>query len=322
MGSHLPAGSQIEDALHFVHQTLPPTPQICWPLVCERAGTEVWLKHENHQPVGAFKVRGGMVFMRDLATGPNPPEFVVTATRGNHGQSIAFAACRFGIKPLVVVPHGNSKEKNRAMCSLGAELIEHGEDFNEAADYAAHLAGERGALRLPSFHELLVCGVATYWVEFFRAVPDLDAVFVPIGLGSGICAAAAARSMLNLKTEIVGVVSASAPAYALSFEQSRVVEHPASTAIADGVAVRCPHEEALMIIQREVSRIVQVTDRDVKNAMKALFVDTHNVVEGAGAAPLAALLNEREQFRGKKVGLAITGGNVDHDVFARVLLEV
>lgn len=310
---------QIEDATRFVHATLPPTPQIRWPLLCERTGANVWVKHENHQPIGAFKVRGGLVYLNDLLQRGTDIDGVVTATRGNHGQSVAFAAAKFGIPSQVVVPYKNSVAKNRAMRAWGADLIEHGDDFNDALDYAQLIADERGSHFVPSFHPLLVCGAASYWHELFTALPELDTVYVPIGLGSGICAGIAVRDALRLTTRLIGVVSSSAPAYSLSFAARTLVESPSRTEIADGVAVRKPNAEALDIILNGVERIVEVSDEEVTAAIRAYFLDTHNVAEGAGAASLAALVKEREAMRGKNVGLILSGGNVDHEVFARVL---
>jgi threonine dehydratase len=310
---------EVRAAADLVHATLPATPQFCWPLLCERVAAEVWVKHENHQPVGAFKVRGGLVLLNDIAGSEPELHGVITATRGNHGQSIAFAARRHGLTCVVVVPHGNSVEKNLAMRAWGAELIEHGDDFNDAADFAEELARQRELRFVGCFHPLLVRGVATYWLEFFEAIPDLDAVYVPIGMGSGICSGIAVRDFLGLKTRMIGVVSSAAPAYSLSFEAGHVVEHATSTFIADGMAVRKPNADALEIILQGAERIVEVSDAEVEAAMRAYFVDTHNVAEGAGAAPLAALIKEREQMRGIKVGLILCGGNVDHDVFSRIL---
>ena len=317
----LPSLDEIRTAADLVHAVLPATPQFCWPLLCERTGAEVWVKHENHQPIGAFKVRGGLVLLNDLVRSAPGVHGVITATRGNHGQSIAFAARRYNLSCSVVVPHGNSVEKNLAMRAWGAELIEYGDDFNDAMDCAHSLAQQRGLHFVPSFDPLLVRGVATYWLEFFEAIPDLEIVYVPIGLGSGICAGIAVRDLLGLRTRIVGVVSSAAPAYALSHEAGYVVEHAPSTLIADGVAVRKPNADALKIILTGAERIVQVSDAEVEAAMRAYFIDTHNVAEGAGAAPLAALVQDREKRKGKKVGLVLCGGNVDHDVFSRVLSD-
>ncbi len=315
----LPSLAEIEAAAALVHSVMPPTPQYAWPLLSARVGTEVWLKHENHTPTGAFKVRGGICFMDDLRrTRPDVPG-IVSATRGNHGQSLGLAARAAGIRCVIVVPHGNSREKNAAMRALGVELIEHGDDFQAASEHAAAIARQLGLLRVPSFHPMLVRGVATYSLEFLRAVPDLDVVYVPIGLGSGICGMAAARDALGARTRIVGVVSTEAPAYALSVEAGRPVDHPATTRIADGMACRAADPEALAIIRAKVDRIVRVTDDAVEDAMRALFADTHNVAEGAGAASLAAILDEKADLRGLKVGAVLCGGNVDSDVFATVL---
>ena len=315
----LPTLAELERASAIVHAVLPPTPQQRWPLLERRIGAEVWVKHENHTPVGAFKVRGGLVFFHELAASGLAVAGVVTATRGNHGQSIGLAAQRAGIPVVVVVPHGNSLEKNAAMRALGVELIEAGDDFQAAVEVADALARERDWYRIPSFHRWLVQGVGTYALEFFRGVPTLDAVYVPIGLGSGICGVIAARDALGLSTEVVGVVSAHAPAYARSLAAGRAESHPVSTALADGMACRTPVPEALAAMTGRVARVVEVTDAQVADAMRAYFSDTHNVAEGAAAAPLAALMAERDRMQGKRVGLVHTGGNVDADLFARVL---
>jgi len=264
-------------------------------------------------------VRGGVTLLDDLMHSRTAVKGLISATRGNHGQSLALAAQRCGMRAVLVVPHGNSREKNAAMHALGAELIEYGSDFQAGNEHVAELAEERGLFRVPSFHPLLVRGVSTYSVEFFRAVPDLDTLYVPIGMGSGICGAIVAREALGLKTKIVGVVSAAAPAYALSFAAGKAIPHAVTTRIADGVACRQPDDLALSVILKNVERIVQVTDDEVEAAMRAFFSDTHNVAEGAGALGLAALLQEREKMTGRRVGLVLTGGNVDRDVFARVL---
>lgn len=296
-----------------------PTTQQRWPLLDARAGTAVWVKHENHTPVGAFKVRGGLVYFNDLARTPDRVKGVVAATRGNHGQSVAFAAARYGIPVAVVVPHGNSVSKNRAMQALGAELIERGHDFQASLETTAEIAEKRGWLCMPSFHELLARGAGTYSVELLNAAPEIATLYVPIGLGSGICGAIAARDALNLKTLIVGVVSAAAPAYARSFEQGHTVSHDVSTRIADGMACRTPNAEALDIIRHGAERIVEVTDDEVEEAMRAIYDDTHNVAEGAAAAGLAALLKEKDSLRGRTAAVVLTGANVDSDVFGRVL---
>lgn len=315
----LPSLKQLEFASQLVHQFLPSTPQYSWPLLNERAGCEVWVKHENHLPTGAFKVRGGIIYMDWLRRTHPDAKGVVSATRGNHGQSQAFAAHHFGFHPVVVVPRGNSREKNAAMRALGAELVEHGDDFHAADHYADELCRERGLVRMPSFDPLLAQGVATYALELFRGAPPLDAVFVPIGWGSGACGIAAARNALDLKTRIIGVVSASAPAYALSFAEKRLIEKKSSTLTADGIAISRPHPAAFEILRHELDQVVQVTDAEIEDAMRAIFSDTHNVAEGAGAAAVAALLKQRDAWKDKRVGMVLSGGNVDREVFARAM---
>lgn len=311
--------TDIEAAAAIVYRSLAPTPQYCWPLLSARVGAEVWVKHENHTPIGAFKVRGGLVYIDDLARRTPRLSGVITATRGNHGQSIAYAARAAGLRCVVVVPEGNSVEKNRAMEAFGAELVVHGRDFNAAHDHARDLAATDGLHMLPSYHPLLIAGVATYSLEFLRAAPDLDAVYVPIGLGSGISGMIAARDALGLTTEVIGVVAAGAPTYARSFAARRPVATNAAETMADGLAVRIPDPEAVELICARASRVVTVDDERIKDAMRAYFADTHNVVEGAGAAPLAALLQERERMAGRRVGLILSGGNVDTAVYREVL---
>ena len=315
----LPTLSDIEAAAELVYRDFAPTPQYRWPLLCERLSTECWLKHENHTPVGAFKIRGGLTYFDQLARSGALPREAISATRGNHGQSIAWAARRHGVACTIVVPHGNSVEKNAAMRALGATLVEHGDDFQQAREHADRLAAERGALMVPSFHTDLLRGVATYWWEFLRAVPQMDVAYVPIGLGSGACSAIAARRALGHGVRIVGVVSSLAPTYAESLVAGRVVEVPATTVLADGMACRVAEAAALEILAPELDHVVRVGDDEVAAAMRAIFTDTHNVAEGAGAAALAAALQERAQLAGCCVGLALTGGNVDAQVFARVL---
>lgn len=308
----------IEDARRIVGGAMRPTLQHAWPLLRERLGMEVWVKHENHTPVGAFKVRGGLVYVEGLRRAHPDATGLVSATRGNHGQSIAFAARRHSLGVTIVVPHGNATEKNAAMRALGARLVEHGEDFQAAREHARALAREQGLHMVPSFHPDLVRGVATLWVEFFEAVQP-EVLFVPIGLGSGLCAAVAARAHTGAATRLVGVVSAHAPAYLQSFRERRVVTAPALTQLADGMACSTPEPEALDILWREVDDIVAVTDDEVAHAMRVLFADTHNVAEGAGAAALAAAIQQRGRWAGMRVGMALSGGNVDTAVYARVL---
>jgi len=321
----LPTLEEIQEAQSIVYRYMPPTPQYTWPLVNARlspaaqTGVEAWIKHENHSPVGAFKLRGALVYADWLSGTRRDLRGLVAATRGNHGQGVGMAARLLSLEAVIVVPRGNSVEKNRAMAAQGVELVEHGEDFQESLDYARGLAEQRGFVMVDSFHERLVMGTATYAMEFFQAAPALDRIYVPIGLGSSICGVSAARNALNLKTEIVGVVADQSPSYALSFEQHVVVAAPAKTEIADGLACRLPNAYAMETIWENVARIVRVTEDEIAGAMRALFEDTHNVAEGAGAAPLAAALKEKETLAGKCIGLVVTGGNVDSAVYAKVL---
>jgi threonine dehydratase len=315
----LPSVDEIRAAQKLVYSVMQPTPQLVWPLLCERLGTEVWVKHENHTPIGAFKARTAVVYAAELFKGGNNIKGLVTATRGNHGQSVALAARRFNVPAYVVVPRGNSTEKNAAMRAQGANLIEHGGDYQESKEHAQRLADERGWHSVPPYHRDIVKGVATYWLEFFSSVADLDIVYVPIGQGSGICSCVALRNGLNLKTTIVGVVAEGAPAYALSFEAGRKIAAPVTTLLGDGMACRVPDDESLEVILQNVHHVVQVSEDEMRQAMKICFTDTHNVAEGAGAAGLAAALKEKSAIGGKRVGLVMTGGNVDHDVFAKVL---
>jgi threonine dehydratase len=320
--SELPRLPELEAASQLVHAVLPPTPQYSWPLLNARVGREVWVKHENHTAVGAFKARGGLVYFDWLRKTHPEVRGVVAATRGNHGQSIAYAARRHGLRAVIVVPHGNSTEKNAAMRALGAELIEEGADFQAALEHAQALAANEGLHYVPSFDARLVAGVATYALEFFRGAPELSAVYVAIGMGSGLCGVAAARNALGLKTRIIGVASSGAPSAALSFAAGKPVSHAVTTRIADGMACRQLGDDAVAHIVREAERIVEVDDREVEGAMRALFADTHNVAEGAGAAALAALLKDRDALPpGARAGIILSGGNVDRTVFARVLAE-
>ena len=311
--------TDIELAAQIVYRAMPATPQYAWPLLAKRTFCEVWVKHENHTPTGAFKVRGGLVYMERLKQRAPDVKGVASATRGNHGQSIALAAARNGIAATIVVPHGNSTEKNAAMRAFGAELVEEGHDFDAARTVAQRLAEERGLAMVPSFHRDLVAGVSTYALELFQAAPALDTVYVPIGLGSGICGVISARDALGLSTKVVGVVSTEAPAYALSFAAGKVVATNSADTMADGMAVRGPDQEALDIIRKGADRICQVSDAEVMAAMRAYYEDTHQLTEGAGAAPLAALLQERERLGGKRVGLILSGGNIDRTLYLRAL---
>ena len=311
--------TDLEAAARLVHGVFPPTPQFAWPLLAARVGAEVWVKHENHTPTGAFKVRGGLVYMERLKRERPQVAGVVSATRGNHGQSLAFAGARVGVPVTIVVPQGNSVEKNAAMRAQGARLIEHGADFDAARVHARALAVAEGLEFAPSFAPDLVKGVATYALELFRHVarqgPPLDALYVPIGLGSGICGCILARDLLGLPTEIIGVQSTEAPAYALSFAAGQVVTTETAATRADGMATRIPDAEALAIIRAGAARMVTVTDAEVAAAIRAYWTDTHNLAEGAGAAPLAALLQEAPSMAGRRVGVVLCGGNIDLDLF-------
>jgi threonine dehydratase len=313
------AEGRLREAANLVHRTIQPTAQIRWPLLGRRTGAEVWVKHENHTPIGAFKLRGGLVYMDRLTAREPHIEGVLSATRGNHGQSVAFAAARAGLHATIVVPHGNSTEKNAAMAALGAELIEHGHDFQAAYEFAVGEAERRGLHLVPSFHGDLVEGVASYSMELFDAVPEIDTFYVPIGLGSGICGAIAARDALGLKTRIVGVVAESAPAYALSFTARKTVSTNTADTMADGVACRVPNPDALAIILAGADRIVTVSDAAIMAAMRHLATDTHNMAEGAGAAALAGLIEENPAMRGKRVAVVLSGSNIDRSLYLQAL---
>jgi threonine dehydratase len=311
---------QLEGAHGVVGAAMPPTPAYAWPLLSERLGGTVVVKHENHTPIGAFKVRGGLVYVDRLKRERPDVAGLITATRGNHGQSIAYAASRYRVPVTIYVPRGNSIEKNRAMRAFGAKLVEYGEDFQAAREECERRAKLDGLEIVPSIHPDLVMGVATYALELLRKVPDLDILYVPIGQGSGICGCILARDLLGLTTEIVGVQSTEAPSYALSFAAGTVVTTETSSTLADGMATRVPDADALAIIRKGASRIVQVTDREVAAAIRAYWTDTHNLAEGAGAAALAAALQEKQKIRGKRTGLILSGGNIDFDLFNRWII--
>ncbi|MBS0454395.1 MAG: threonine dehydratase [Proteobacteria bacterium] len=314
---------EIALAQRTVYAAMPATPQYAWPLLAQRLGCRVWAKHENHTPAGAFKVRGGLTYMAALRQAQPQVQQVISATRGNHGQSIGIAAARHGLQATIVVPHGNSVEKNAAMRALGVQLIEHGEDFQASAEHARQLAADEGMHMIASFARDLVLGVSTYWIEFFEHLQKLgdvpEVVFVPIGMGSGFAAAAAARAHCGVSTRLVGVVSAHATAYLDSWREGCVVQSPANTVLADGMACRSPDAQALAIVQREAEDVIAVTDEEVAQAMRALYADTHNLAEGAGAAALAGAWQQRERWQGRSVGITVSGGNVDAPVFAKVL---
>jgi threonine dehydratase len=310
---------ELEAAIPIVRRVVPPTPAYVWPLLAKRAGTEVVVKHENHTPTGSFKARGALTYVEALRRTGRMPAGLVTATRGNHGQSVAVAAARGGIPAILVVPEGNSREKNAAMEAFGGQLVTAGKDFDDSRAVAARIQRERGYHFVPSFHRELVKGVATYAHELFAFSPDLDVVYVPIGIGSGLCGLITVRDLLGLKTEIVGVVAANAPAFALSVKAGRPVRTDTAQTFADGLACRDPQAEALEIIAAGVARVVSVSDDEIAEAIRIYYVTTHNLAEGAGAAPLAALLKERDRNAAKRIGLILTGGNIDMPVLAQIL---
>jgi threonine dehydratase len=311
--------AELASAEKIVRSFVPPTPAYAWPLLAKAAGAEVVVKHENHTPTGSFKARGGLVYVNALLRSGKKPAGLVTATRGNHGQSIALAATGNGIPVVIVVPEGNSPEKNAAMAAFGGAIVTGGKDFDESRGVAAAIQRERGYDFVPSFHPELVKGVATYAHELFSACADLDAVYVPIGMGSGICGVITMRDLLGLKTEIIGVVAENAPAFALSFAAGHPVQTNSAATFADGVATRDPPAEALAIIRSGASRVVRVSEDEIADAIRLYYTTTHNLAEGAGAAPLAALMQEKESMAGKRVGLILTGGNIDMPVMAKVL---
>jgi threonine dehydratase len=310
--------AELEDAARLVHASVPPTPQYAWPLLCERAGAEVWVKHENHTATGAFKIRGGLVMLDRLKRARPALPGVISATRGNHGQSLAWAGRRYGVRTVIVVPHGNSRDKNAAMRALGATLIEFGRDYDEAREHAAKLAKEQALEYIGPFHTELVAGVGSYALELFSAVKDLDEVYAPIGCGSGICGLIAWRDALGLATRIVGVVSDRADCYARSFEAGRPIETASADTFADGVAVRVPVPEAFEAIRAGAERIVRVSDDEVKAAVRHFYTDTHNLVEGAGAAALAALLKDSLR-KGERFAVILSGGNIDREAYMAAL---
>jgi threonine dehydratase len=320
---HLPTAAELDAAASIVYGAMPATPQFSWPLLNEALGTQAWVKHENHTPIAAYKVRGGLVYLQRLMEREPQLSGIISATRGNHGQSLAFAARRHGVQATIVVPHGNSLEKNAATRMLGAQLIEYGDDFQASREHAQMLARRDGLHMVPPCHPDLVAGVASYWMELLRAQPDLDTVLVPIGQGSGFCGAIAAREALGLKTRVIGVVSTHAPAYQLSFRSGQQIDAPATTVLADGMACRAADPTSLAVVQRYADDVVAVSDEEVARAMRLLYRCTHNLAEGAGAAAVAAALQLKHDPRvaGRKIGLPITGANIDADMLQRVLAE-
>jgi len=310
---------ELDQAAALVYRVMPPTPQYAWPKLRKRIGTPVWVKHENHTPTGAFKVRGGLVYMDRLMRAQPKIAGVVSATRGNHGQSISFAAARARVPATIYVPFGNSPDQNGSMAAFGAKLVEFGQDFDEAKHEAYRVAAAQNLHFITSFNWDLVAGVASYALELFRAVAQLDAVYVGVGMGSGICGLITARDLLGLKTEIIGVGAVNAPATALSFEAGKPVMTPSARTFADGIATREPVSDAIETIHRGAARFVKVSEDEMAEAMRVYYDDAHQVAEGAGAAPLAALLQERERMAGKNVGVVLSGGNIERARFSQVL---
>jgi threonine dehydratase len=315
----LPTLAEIQATQAQLYRTITPTPQISWPLLNARLGCEAWVKHENHTQVGAFKIRGALCSIQQIKTNFPQAKGVVAATRGNHGQGVAFAARQHGLSAVIVVPFGNSVDKNNAMRAQGAELIEHGEDFQSSLEFARTLAEERGFPIVDSFDNPLIRGTATFACELFKAAPELDAVFVPIGMGSSICGVAAARNALGLKTKIIGVVSSASPSYLLSYRAGKVVEAPSTSKIADGLSCRKPAAEAVEMIRANAADVIEVSDSEIAEAIRIYLEDTHNLAEGAGAASLAGAIRQRETIAGRRIGLILTGGNIDQSLLATVL---
>lgn len=317
----LPTLREMEAAAELIRPHIPTTPTYRWPLLEQGLGCELWLKHENHTPVGAFKIRGGLVYLDELKRRQPDVRGVIAATTGNHGQSIAFAARQNGLRAVIVVPYGNNPEKNNAMRALGAELVEHGREFQEALEFSRELAAKEALHAIPSFHPWLVRGVATYALEMFRSMPRPDVVFVPIGLGSGFCGIAAAREALGLKTRIIGVVSEHAPAYALSFKQGQFIEQASTTRVAEGVACKTPNRHALEHVARHAHDVVTVNDDEALAAMRQIIQATHNIAEGAGALAFAALKKQADQWQGKRAACLLTGGNASMEMLRKALAQ-
>jgi len=317
--SDLPTKSEIETAAETVYAAMAPTPQYAWPLLAQATGTNVWVKHENHTPTGAFKVRGGLVYTGNLREQRPEVRGVIAATRGNHGQSIAYGARANGLEAVIVVPEGNSIEKNAATEAFGAELVVHGHDFQAALEYTEGIADERGLEMVPSFEIALAQGVATYGIELLTAAPDIETLYVPIGLGSGITGCIAAREALRLKTEIVGVVAENAPAYALTFAKGEAVSTNSADTFADGLACRVPAAGAVPIVCQYASRVITVSEDEIRAAIRLYYTATHNLVEGAGAAALAALMQEHTAMAGRTVGVVLSGGNIDRALYQEII---
>lgn len=313
---------ELTQASQLVHRVFSATPQYNWPQLTQTCGCEVWVKHENHTPTTAFKVRGGIVFVDALMKSDNPPKGLISATIGNHGQSLAFAGKRANLPVTIVVPEGNNEDQNRAIQSHGANLVIHGHDFEAARQHSLVLQHELGYRAVAPFEQALVLGVATYALELFNHVKDLDTVYVPIGMGSGIAGLIQVRDLLGLNTKIIGVVAKGAPTFALSFAAGKIINTEHAQTIADGVKTRSPMQEAFDIIKRGCDHVVQVSDNEIAKAMLQYYQATHNLAEGAGAITLAALNQEKDQMIGKKVAIILTGGNIDYQRFTQYVSDI
>ncbi len=314
-----PSYDDVLRAREIVTRYLPRTPVFSYPALSERLGCELFIKHENHQPVGAFKVRGGINLLASLSP-EERARGVISATRGNHGLSLAYAGRLFDTRVVLVVPHGNNPEKNDAMRAWGAELIEHGVDFDEARQHVEELARMQGLRYVHSANEpLLIAGVGTYALELFEDVPRLDTVIVPVGLGSGICGTCLVRGELSPETRVIGVQAERAASIYLSWREKRIVTTDSADTIADGLATRVPAELTLELIWREVDDFVTVSEEGLARAIRDLLRYTHNLAEAAGAAGLAALDRLREQVEGTRVAIILTGGNIDAETLRSVL---
>jgi threonine dehydratase len=315
----LPTYSDVLRARALLARVLPRTPTFSYPALSTELGCEFFVKHENHQPVGAFKVRGGVNLISALPE-EEKRRGVITATRGNHGLSIAYAARLFGVRAVIVVPHGNNPEKNEAIRSYGAELIEHGKDFDEAREYVEEVVAVEGLRYIHSANEaLMIAGVGTYALELFEDVPDLDSVLVPVGLGSGISGTCLVRAEVSPETRVIGVQAERAPSVYLSWKEKRRVVTESADTFADGLATRVPAAMTLELIQRHVDDFVTVSEEALARAVRDLLRYTHNLAEGAGAAPLAAARSLGAKLRGQRVAMILTGGNIDSATLQRLL---
>jgi threonine dehydratase len=315
---HAPTFADICFARQRVYRALRRTPLLRHPLLAQETGLDIVVKHENHNPTGAFKVRGGINLVGSLS--PEERRGVITATTGNHGQSIALASGREGVPCTIVVPRGNNPEKNAAMRALGAELIEFGRDFDEARERVEQLQHERGLRYVHSANEpLLIAGVGTYALEIFEDEPDVDVILVPIGGGSGACGCAIVRTAIGSRAIVIGVQAARADAFARSWRgETRVVGEKADT-FAEGMATRVTFDLTFDILKRGLDDIVTLTEEELAEGVRLALRTTHNLAEGAGAASLIAAVKLRGQLAGKRVVCVMSGGNIDRATLYRVI---